>query len=183
MLHLIDNVLASRLVPARLLASVMGQIISMSLAIGPVAHLRTRALYDVINSRRFWSEKLSLSPLAHDEILFWKSSLPAFNGRPIWFSPGATRVVFSDASSTGYGGFHNRVEVGPDIAHGQWSQYEASLSSTWRELKAVSVVLNSFALKLAGHRLKWFTDNQNVVHIVEAGSKKKHLQVIGIIHF
>ena len=54
--HSIDNVLARQLVPARLLASVVGQIISMS----PVARLCTRALYNVINSRRFWSEKLSL---------------------------------------------------------------------------------------------------------------------------
>ena len=38
LLHSIDNVLASKLVPAHLLASVMGKIISMSLAIGPVAH-------------------------------------------------------------------------------------------------------------------------------------------------
>ena len=114
---------------------------------------------------------------------FWKWSLPAFNGRPIWFSPGATRVVFSDASSTGYGGFHNIVEVGSDIAHGQWLQYEASLSSTWRGLKTVSVVLNSFTPRLARHRVKWFTDNQNVVRIVEAGSKKQHLQAIALSNF
>ena len=50
------------------------------------------------------------------------------------------------------------MEVGTDIAHGQWSQYEASLSSTWREVKAVSFVFQSFAPKLAGHRVKWFTD-------------------------
>ena len=45
LMHSIDSVLAIRLVPARLLASVTGQIISMSLALGPVARLRTRALY------------------------------------------------------------------------------------------------------------------------------------------
>ena len=181
-MHSIDSVLATWLVPARLLASITGQIISMSLAIGPVARLRTRGLYDIINKRRFWSEKLPLSSLAHYEMLFWKSSLAAFNGQPIWFSPGATRVVFSDASSTGYGGFH-RVELGPSIAHGQWSQYEATLSSSWRELRAVSLVLKSFAPKLAGHRVKWLTDNQNVVRIVEAGSKKQHLQIIALSIF
>ena len=74
-------------------------------------------------------------------------------------------------------------EVGPDIAHSQWSQYEASLSSTWRELKAVAMVLDSFASKLAGHRVKWFTYNQNVVQIMEAGSKKQHLQVIALSIF
>ena len=37
------------LIRARSLASIIGQIISMSLAIGPVARLRSRALYDVLN--------------------------------------------------------------------------------------------------------------------------------------
>ena len=72
------------------------------------------------------------------------------------------------------------VEVGPDIAHGQWSQYEASLSSTWRELKAVAMVLDSFAPKLA---MQSKMDNQNVVRVVEAGSKKQHLQVIALSIF
>ena len=88
LMHSIDSVLATRLVPAclRILASVTGQIISMSLAMGPVAHLRTRALYEVVNKRRFWSDKLQLSLLAHDEVLFRQSSLPSLNDRLIWFS-------------------------------------------------------------------------------------------------
>ena len=116
----------------------------MSLAIGPIARLRTRALYQVINSRWFWADKLMVSMDAREELKFWKSSLEAFNGQPIWFSRGTTRIVFSDASSSGYGGYH-KVEVGTKVAHGQWSSYEASFSSTWRELKAVALALNSFA--------------------------------------
>ena len=68
------------------------------------------------------------------------------------------------------------VELGPEIAHGQWSEAEALLSSTWRELKAVYLVLLSFAGKLAGHRVKWLTDNQGVMYIIRSGSKKEHLQ-------
>ena len=64
LMHSIASVLSNQLIPARLLASVTGQIISMNLAIGPVARLCTRALYEVINTRKFWSEKLTLSPLA-----------------------------------------------------------------------------------------------------------------------
>ena len=36
---------------------------------------------------------------------------------------------------------------------------------------------------LAGHRVKWFTDNKNVVRIVEAGSNKQHLQSIALSIF
>ena len=102
-----------------------------------------------------------------------------FNGRPISFSPGVTRIVYSDASSFGYGGYHE-VEVELEVVHGQWSEFEASLSSTWRKLKAVSLVLCALASKLSGHSVKRFTDNQNVVHIVESGSRKQHLQLLAL---
>lgn len=179
----VKSVLHYEYVGARKLASLVGQIISMSLAIGPVARLRTRSLYHILNSRRSWSSMVYITSAARDELRFWHSSLPAYNGQPIWFSPGATRVVFSDASSTGYGGFSHCVQVGPEIAHGQWSEFEASLSSTWRELKAVALVLSSLVTKLAGHRVKWFTDNQNVVRIVQTGSTKKHLQTVAMTIF
>ena len=57
------------------------------------------------------------------------------------------------------------VELGPTVAHGLWSEAEASLNSTWRKLKAVYLVLQFFAQKLAGHRVKWFTDNQGVIYV------------------
>ena len=147
----IESILAPSLVHVRQLASCVGQIISMSLAVGPVARLRTRALYGVNNSRHSWADRLPLPAAAQEELVFWKSCLAQFNGQPIWFSPGATRVVYSDASSSGYGG--HAVEVGPWVAHGQWSAYEATLSSTWRELKAVFMVLCSLAPKLAGNKV------------------------------
>ena len=43
--------------------------------------------------------------------------------------------------------------------------------------QAVALLLNSFAPKLAGHRVKWFTDNLSVTHIVECGNRWQHLTV------
>ena len=53
LVHSVISALAAGFVPVRLLASIVGQIISMSLAIGPVTQLRTMALYNVVNSRRY----------------------------------------------------------------------------------------------------------------------------------
>lgn len=72
----------------------------------------------------------------------------------VWFTAGATRVAYSDARSTGYGGY--AVELGREIARGQWCEADATLNSSWHVLKAVYVVLESFAQQLHG----WFTDNQ-----------------------
>ena len=83
-------------------------------------------------------------------------------------------MAYSDASDTGFVGYV--VELGREVVRGEWSADEAKLSSTWRELKAIQNVLASFAPKIQGHRLKWFTDNHNEKYIVANGSKWAHLQ-------
>ena len=95
--------------------------------------------------------------------------------------PSAVRVAYSDASATGYGGY--MVEHGNLVANGQWSPDEARQSSTWCELRAVKMVLKSFQSKLKHERVRWFTDNQNVVRIVQYGSTKPSLQAeaLGIV--
>lgn len=158
---------------ARELARIAGQIISMSIALGPITRLRTHGLYGLINCQMFWSDRLTIPSEVCDELVFWQQNVHVLNGRPIRMSSGATRVAFSDASSTGYGGYI--VELGPHISHGQWSSQEATFSSTWRELKAVDQVLRSFSKQLKGHTIKWCTDSQNVVRIVESGSRKPYL--------
>ena len=161
-------------VPVRMIASITGQIISMSLAMGPITRLHTRALYAFTNQRWSWYDKLPLPIDTVAELEFWKNSLTHFNGSPIWFSPGCTRIAYSDASGTGYGGYV--VELGNEVSSGLWSPEESVLRSTWRELKAVFNVLTALAAKLRGHKVKWFTDNQGVVSIITNGSKKPHLQ-------
>ena len=70
---------------------------------------------------------------AKNELEFWLGNLRALNCRPFRWSPSATRVVYSDASDSGYGGY--TVELGPHVCYGQWTEEEAQHSSTWRELK------------------------------------------------
>ena len=53
-------------------------------------------------------------------------------------------------------------------------------SSTWRELAAVWLVLQAVAEQLLNYRVRWFTDNQNVVHILQVGSRKPELHAIAL---
>ena len=105
---------------------------------------------------------------AREELLFWLCSAELLSVRSFCWRPSAARVAFSDASDTGYGGYV--VELGPHTVSGCWSEDEARHSSTWRELKAVDKVLESVADKFSGHTIKWCTDNQNVVRIIQHGS-------------
>ena len=159
---------------ARQLASVIGMIISMSLAVGPVARLMTRSLYALLNTRASWCEQLRIDSEARKELQFWVNELVNFNGQNIWHSASAIRIVYTDASDTGYGGY--MVKHGCHIAHGQWAPAEAGKSSTWREIRAVRLVLEALIDKLENQRVRWFTDNQNVARIMSVGSKNVALQ-------
>ena len=58
------------------------------------------------------------------------------------------------------------------IVTGKWSENEVCQTSTRRELQAVHLVLQDLGPKLKNHRVRWFTDNQNVARIVFIGSRK-----------
>ena len=176
--HRLDQACQLALISAKQLASIVGKIISMGLAIGPVSRFMTRSLYAALESRQTWCDLLRLSPEARAELRFWSASLSEYSSQPIWRSPSALRVVYSDASETGYGGYV--VEHGPCVSFGQWTAEEASQSSTWRELSAVYQVLLAVACKLANTRVRWFTDNQNVARILQVGSKKPQLHAIAL---
>ena len=160
----------SRSIQATALARITGKIISMALALGPVIRLMTRSLYTVLNARRSWCQYLLLTAGAIEELSFWLEHIDKFNGQNIWPKASTVRVVYSDASGIGFGGYC--VEHGDQVVTGQWSEEEATQSSTWRELKAVRLVWDKFAK----NRVRWFTDNQNVARIVLYGSRKPVLQ-------
>ena len=113
----------------------------MVLGLGPIIRFCTRYLYASLESRNSWIDRLVLDRRAKEEIEFWLSNIELYNGQSNWEQPAALRVVYSDASDAGYGGFV--VEDGPHVAHGQWLDVEAKQSFTWRELEAVSRVLSA----------------------------------------
>eukprot|EP00731_Ephydatia_muelleri_P008531 Em0004g869a len=171
---MLKGALCSQRLQARCIASIVGKIISMGIAVGPVSRFMTRNLYALLDCRKAWCEMLELTPPVRMELDFWANCLPKYNAQPLWHTPSAVRVVYSDASDTGYGGY--TVEHGTHVAQGVWTAEEASQSSTWRELVAVSRVLNSIATKLCNTRVRWFSDNQNVIRILQVGSRKPNLQ-------
>ena len=78
----------------------------------------------------------------------------------------------------GFGGFSPLV--GDRISFGHWNQFEASQSSTFRELKALLYVLHSFSAALSHRKVKWFSDSQNTCRIISVGSSRPELQAIAI---
>jgi len=115
------------------------------------------------------------------EILFWKHNAPFLNGRPAWVTETKpTKIVYSDDSDRACGSF---VQSEGKFHRQNWSPEESAKSSTWREVKAVQLALESFSNELSAQQVAWFTDNANVVIIVNQGSKVKDLQTLALAIF
>ena len=80
------KILSMPQIPARLLARLVGKIISLGLAIGPVSRFMTRSLYQLLESRAAWCDRLVLSLEAQTELEFWDNCLARYKVQPIWRS-------------------------------------------------------------------------------------------------
>lgn len=178
---LLLSVKERRLVPVRKVASVVGQIISMSVVIGHISQIMTRYISADILNAKCWDSYIRLCDESCQQLLFWEENLTVLNMKDIYESHKCTKIVYSDASATGYAGYEVNTING--ISHGVWSQEESVKSSTWRELVAVCRVLLSLSHVLANQRVKWFTDSQGVKAIAVKGSMKRELQDIAFSIF
>lgn len=164
--------------PVRKLASVCGKIISLGPCVGNVSRLMSRNLFAVINTAPTWNSYVRLSSEALAELVFWKSNAASLNGIPIWsVRHKPSKIVYSDASGSACGGF---IEFEGKMFHQNWSDFEKAQSSTFRELLAVSLSVKAFVESLRAQTVTWFTDNQNVVRIVNSGSKSPALQELAM---
>ncbi|MEW8544359.1 MAG: reverse transcriptase domain-containing protein [Candidatus Thiodiazotropha sp.] len=165
-----------RRVAVRKVASFVGQVISMSIVIGHISQIMTRYLSIDILKAFSWDSFIPLSCESIEQLKFWKSNLQNLNIKDIYESHKCTKIVYSDASSTGFAGYEVNTING--ISHGVWSPEEGTKSSTWRELMAVCRTLKSLGHVLSHQSVKWFSDNQGVTTIVRKGSMKQELQDI-----
>ena len=73
-------------------ATVTGQITSLSPCVGSVARIMTRFLFSVVNSARSWESFLSDDSLS--EISFWKNNVVFLNSKVCWLVQSQSRSPF-----------------------------------------------------------------------------------------
>ena len=141
----------------------------MSLAMGPVVRLWTRAIYRDIIQAPCWDKPVYLSSDSRSEILNRKQNLD-IERYPIWSpSPKIEIMTYSDASGQGWGGYS--VQVKGEVAVGSWSEEENIKSPTFRKLRAIRSVLESYAETLKGLSVCHRMDNKNPETIMAIGRR------------
>ena len=67
-------------IKVRELASIVGQIIAMSFAVGSWARLMTRSMFFCISQKKNWSSTVVLNQDAQNELNFWLAKVDQYNG-------------------------------------------------------------------------------------------------------
>lgn len=160
-------------VSARCLSRLAGSLVSMGLALGPVVRLWTRSIYSDICKADCWDKPFLMSEESQTEVLFWRDNFDC-SGYPIWSpSPKVEVLTYSDASGQGWGGY--AVHFSDKVARGSWSSAESLKSSTFREVKAIRLVLESYSDEVRGKEVLHRTDNKNAEIVLSVGSRNKEL--------
>lgn len=134
---LLDGAVSDKYVTIRQLAKIAGSVISISLAVGPIARLCTRQMYYAIESRTGgWDQRLTLLPALLEGLIVWLFNIDSFNGfaiRPQCST--SPTVIYTDARDFAFGGYS--TSLSESDVRGMWLREDASKSSTFRETKAV----------------------------------------------
>ena len=161
---------------ARQLARCTGKLVSMQPVYGNLVRLMTRQLYLLIESRCSWDEpfKINHGHKCLGELEFWFSNLRCRNYRKLGSYEPTHLIAYSDASNFAAASFI--VNCINSVHRSVWSEIEQIKSSTFREIRAVYFGLRAYARFLEGKSVKWLSDSQSCVHIIQAGSSKPELQ-------
>jgi len=82
-------------------------------------------------------------------------------------------LTYSDASGDGWGGY--AVQFSDKVVRGSWSSAESLKSSTFREVKAIRLVLESSSEEVRGKEVLHRTDNKDAEIVLSVGSRNKGL--------
>ena len=114
-----------------------------------------------------WYNVFPLDRYCMIELQFWKNNLYSVNSKTVSDLAFPFISIYSDASNVACADHIAEKDV---HAHRMFTEAERQESPTYCELLAIQFVLSSFSSFLPNSRVKWFTDSQGAVGIVQVGS-------------
>ena len=168
---------------ARQISAITGSIDSQKIVLGNITSLFTRNMNRFVARAVSWDSVSMIPGIVRKELRFWKKNATDLNVKWLQNSPRPPLklkiVANSDASDFASGSIV-KINNTSHTAHKNLSMFEASLSSTWRELDAIRFSLSSFASILRNMLVVWATDNDPAVRIISKGSRKPHLHSLAV---
>ena len=154
----------------RLLASFVGQVISLAPVMGDATSLFSRFSQMAIANSTSYEQTILLNDCVQSELKFWQENVHKINRRSCRdLHPPSTIVLSGDASASGCGSFIEGTDL---VAARLFSGEERLAHSTWRELESIHFALKAFKDHIAQRSVKFRVDNQATVSIVAKGSMR-----------
>ena len=180
-------------ITTRKLAGIIGKLNSMAQAIkntrthlNGLQHDLRRALRAGKRSRKLWSQLITLSHHAVQDLVWWTTEAVHWNGitlLPLKFH----KTIYTDASFLGYGGVvvdNNNHRRKRHTIRGFWSRHEDDKSINVLEMMAVHRTLKAVVKHLQWDSLniELFVDNiTTMVYINKGSGRYPHLAKISIM--
>jgi hypothetical protein len=164
-------------------ASLVGTLGSMRLALGRMVHLGTFHLQHLISTytrgSRGWKAHIAITPLAREELSYWQANVHALNGGGKLWQPCFSHSLELQTDAAGqckvtFGGWagYTFLNGSKIFAQGRFSEQDSvGTSSTFIELLAICLSLDSFtqAGHLVGQNLVVKTDSQAAAAVLNKG--------------
>ena len=161
---LIKSWLGKHKATKRDLLSLIGKL-SFAAKVVPSGHLFLRRLIELSTTVSKLHHHIHLNVEAREDIIWWDSFLPSWNGVSIFLDPNwkdaETINLFTDASGTlGYGAYFNGAWF-----HGDWSPHQRLplRSIQWQELFVIVAAACTWGHLLQGQRITVHCDNMAIV--------------------
>ena len=125
--------LKTKFFPVKRLASWVGKLQSLRLAIGPIVSIMCKSLYNLIKLAFSWNSSINLDKNSAIEITWWYDNLKYFSSYPIIIDSTTVKIdasVSSDASGSGY--FVVNLDRHIKLKSAPFSEIDSLRSSTWR---------------------------------------------------
>ena len=139
----------------------------------------TRSMYAQITTAEYWYSPFIINSATKNELQFWCINYNFATGYSFKPRSVVAKIMFTDASDHGYGGFLLK-RIGKDVVVGKFDVQEREMSSTARELLAVKYVFQSLHNSIANASIRVYVDNFASSIILAVGSSKPHLQKIAM---
>ena len=183
---------------ARVLAQTYGLLLSGLLATGPILLLLVRIGFaQIAENDKHWDRYFEISADLKNEVQYLIDNLDGINGSPIvreddTVSRALTNTqTASDASAVGLAvcritcqqGKDHESHTGDCGSGWLWRKFteeEAEMSSTWRELSAIAFLLQEKGHELRRKSVLHWTDSFCTEQILFKGSSKPHLQRLAL---
>jgi hypothetical protein len=166
---------------ARKLASLAGQLVSLSPAVLPALPF-ARSIFQALTGNESWDVHFPSPQAVKDAAIMWLQNLDTWNGRRWWPHTISVKLCI-DASSIGYGGFIEGTKFGRLQVAGSFSQAESHwrLSSAAREMigyvRAIRITSETIPEELRGSAVLLHGDSQAAI-----GALRKFASPLPAIH-